>query len=154
MEWLSGLIDYGIIGLLAALSVVVVAVGLERRSFYGKVRLDQYGDIKELELVLTGKLSIVASVGSNAPYLGLLGTVLGIMLTFYNMGQSASLDTGTIMTGLALALKATAVGLVVALVSVVIYNALLRKVKVLMLTWEIAARKNAGGGAPSAAGGE
>ncbi len=48
------------------------------------------------------------------------------------------MDTGKIMAGLALALKATAVGLVVALVAVVLYNALLRKVKVLMLEWEIA----------------
>ena len=83
-------------------------------------------------------MSVIASVGSNAPYLGLLGTVLGIMLTFYNMGQDAAMDTGRIMTGLALALKSTAVGLVVALIAVVIYNALLRKVKVLMLQWEIA----------------
>ncbi len=88
--------------------------------------------------ILTKKISVIASVGSNAPYLGLLGTVLGIMLTFYNMGYDSSLDTGKIMTGLALALKATAVGLVVALVAVVLYNALLRKIKVLLLEWEIA----------------
>lgn len=67
-----------------------------------------------------------------------MGTVLGIMLTFYNMGQDAAIDTGRIMTGLALALKSTAAGLVVALLAVVLYNALLRKVKVLMLQWEIA----------------
>ena len=80
---------------------------------------------------------MIASVGSNAPYIGLLGTVLGIMLTFYNMGQDAAMDTGRIMTGLALALKSTAAGLIVALVAVVLYNALLRKVRVLMLKWEI-----------------
>jgi len=138
MEWLSGIVDYGIIGLLAALSVIVVAVGLERYFFYRKINTDDYSDIKALELVLTDKLSIVASVGSSAPYLGLLGTTLGIMLTFYQMGQTATMDTGAIMTGLALALKATAVGLVVALISVSIYNALLRKAKVLTLKWEIA----------------
>jgi len=54
------------------------------------------------------------------------------------MGQDAAMDTGRIMTGLALALKSTAAGLVVALIAVVLYNALLRKVKVLMLQWEIA----------------
>jgi biopolymer transport protein ExbB len=43
-----------------------------------------------------------------------------------------------IMVGLALALKATALGLIVALVSVTAYNALLRKTKVLLLEWEIA----------------
>ncbi|NLW36604.1 MAG: TonB-system energizer ExbB [Syntrophorhabdus aromaticivorans] len=136
--WLSGLIDYGVIGLLVALSILVVAVSLERYFLYRKLSIGSFEDIKSLELVLTRKLSVIASVGSNAPYLGLLGTVLGIMLTFYNMGKDAAMDTGRIMTGLALALKATAVGLVVALVAVVLYNALLRKVRVLMLEWEIA----------------
>ncbi len=135
---LAMLIDYGIIGLLLILSITVVAIFFERFNFYRQIRLDDFQDIKSLELVLSRKLLIIASVGSNAPYIGLLGTVLGIMLTFYNMGMDAGMDTGKIMTGLALALKATAVGLVVALVAVVLYNALLRKVKVLMLEWEIA----------------
>jgi len=138
VKWLSATVDYGIVGILLILSIVVVAVALERYAVYKKLSITAFEDIKSLELVLTEKLSIIASVGSNAPYLGLLGTVLGIMLTFYNMGQDAAMDTGKIMTGLALALKATAVGLVVALVSVVLYNALLRKAKVLMLQWEIA----------------
>jgi biopolymer transport protein ExbB len=105
---------------------------------YRKISIAAFEDSKSLELVLSDKLSVIASVGSNAPYLGLLGTVLGIMLTFYNIGQDATMDTAKIMTGLALALKATAIGLVVALVAVVLYNALLRKAKVLMLKWEIA----------------
>ena len=137
MEWLSGAVDYGIIGLLAAMSVLVVAVAFERFFFYRKVQLSEYVDVKELELVLTSKLVTIATVGSNAPYIGLLGTVLGIMLTFHNMGQDAAMDTGRIMTGLALALKATAVGLVVALIAVILYNILLRKVKVLVTTWEV-----------------
>ncbi|MGD9157664.1 MAG: TonB-system energizer ExbB [Desulfobacteraceae bacterium] len=137
-NWLSMMIDYGIVGLLAILSVLVVAVSMERYCLYRRINISDFKDIKSLELELTGKLSIIASIGSNAPYLGLLGTVLGIMLTFYNMGQDAAMDTGRIMTGLALALKATAIGLVVALIAVVLYNALLRKVKVLMLKWEIA----------------
>ncbi|HEY8066124.1 MAG TPA: MotA/TolQ/ExbB proton channel family protein [Methylosinus sp.] len=48
------------------------------------------------------------------PYFGLLG----IMLTFYNMGLDASADASKIMAGLALALKATAIGLIVALLSI------------------------------------
>ena len=143
MEWLSAAIDYGIIGLLAILSVVVVALGLERYFFYKKIKTSEYGDIETLEVALTEKLSVIASVGSNAPYLGLLGTVMGIMLTFYQMGRTATMDTGAIMTGLALALRATAAGLVVALISVTIYNALLRKVKVLTLTWKAANRRQA-----------
>ncbi len=138
MEWLSGAIDYGVIGLLAVLSVLVVAIGIERALFYRGIEPDRIGDIKSLELVLTRRLFVIASVASNAPYLGLLGTVFGIMLTFYKMGQNSAIDTGQIMMGLALALKATAVGLIVALVAVVLYNTLLRKAKVLMLEWEIA----------------
>lgn len=138
MDWLSGVIDYGVIGILFILSVTLVAVALERAAFYRSVKLEEFPDIKSLELALTAKLFVIGSIASNAPFLGLLGTVLGIMLTFYNMGLDASLDTGKIMIGLALALKATAFGLVVALLAVVIYNTLLRKVKVLMLQWDIA----------------
>jgi len=64
--------------------------------------------------------------------------VLGIMLTFYTMGMDGFLDTGKIMIGLALALKATAAGLIVAIPSIVLYNLLLRKVKVILLLWDIA----------------
>jgi biopolymer transport protein ExbB len=138
MEWLTGAIDFGIIGLLAGLSIVVVAISLERLFFYRSIELKSFVSIKALELELTQRLVVVASVASNAPYIGLLGTVLGIMLTFYNMNLDTAADSGKIMVGLALALKATAVGLVVALVSVVSYNTLLRKTKVLLLTWEIA----------------
>ncbi len=138
MGWLSGTIDFGVIGFLIALSVIVVAIGLERIFFYRAIDLKSFTNVKALELELTRRLVVVASVASNAPYIGLLGTVLGIMLTFYNMGLDASADTGKIMVGLALALKATAVGLVVALVAVATYNTLLRKAKVLMLQWEIA----------------
>ena len=137
-EWLSDAVDFGVIGLLALLSVIVVAVGLERMFFYRSIDTASFKNIKALELELTKRLLVVASVASNAPYIGLLGTVLGIMLTFYNMSLDAAADVTKIMLGLALALKATAVGLVVALVSVAIYNALLRKAKVLMLRWEIA----------------
>jgi biopolymer transport protein ExbB len=132
IEWLSGAVDYGVIGLLAVLSVLVVAVVLERLVFYARLKLGNYTCAEALELVL------VASVASNAPYIGLLGTVLGIMLSFYSMDFSVGADPGKIMVGLALALKATAMGLVVALVAVVAYNGLLRRAKVLMLRWKIA----------------
>jgi biopolymer transport protein ExbB len=138
LEWLATAIDYGVIGLLVLLSIVVVAIVLERVVFYRSVDPLSFGNVKALELNLTRRLVVVASVASNAPYIGLLGTVLGIMLTFYNMNLDASADAGKIMVGLALALKSTAAGLVVALVAVVAYNALLRQVKVLLVTWEIA----------------
>jgi len=139
MNWIATTIDYGIIGLLVVLSIAVVAVALERAVFFARINIQQFDHPKALELALTQRLGLIGSVGSNAPYIGLLGTVLGIMLTFYNMGvDGTAIDAGKIMVGLALALKATAVGLVVALVAVVLYNALLRRVKVLLTQWEIA----------------
>ncbi|MEA5114096.1 MAG: TonB-system energizer ExbB [Geobacteraceae bacterium] len=137
MEWLRIVIDYGVIWLLALLSIIAVACAIERLLVYRKIRLSDFPEQKELELALTRKLHIIATIGSNAPYLGLLGTVLGIMLTFYTMGNEGFMDTGKIMVGLALALKATAVGLLVAIPSVALYNLLLRKAKELTMQWEI-----------------
>ncbi|HUI45946.1 MAG TPA: TonB-system energizer ExbB [Nitrospirota bacterium] len=137
MEWLRVAIDYGIMGLLLLLSIVAVAIAVERHLVYKNLNLSQYPDIKSLEMVLTEKLHFIATIGSNAPYIGLLGTVLGIMLTFYTMGKEGFMDSGKIMVGLSLALKATAAGLLVAIPSVVLYNLLVRRAKVLMMQWEI-----------------
>lgn len=130
-------IDYGIIGLLVCMSFAAVGIAVERYLTYRKVEVGNFAERKELELLLSGRLHLVATIGSNAPYIGLLGTVLGIMLTFYNMGTMGFMDTGKIMVGLALALKVTAAGLLVAIPTIVIYNLLQRKAKVLLMQWEI-----------------
>lgn len=137
MDWLKFAIDYGVIGLLVVLSVISIGIAIERYVVFRNIKPENFSDQKAFELVLTDKLHLIATVGSNAPYLGLLGTVLGIMLTFYTMGNEGFMDTSKIMIGLALALKATAVGLLVAIPSVVLYNLLLRRVKVLMMEWEM-----------------
>jgi biopolymer transport protein ExbB len=138
MEWLGYFIDYGIIGLLVVMSIISLTIFIERYFFIKRINIDAYGgNRKGLEIVLTKRLAIVATIGSNAPYIGLLGTVLGIMLTFYTIGVAGYIDATKIMVGLALALKATAVGLCVAIPTVVFYNALLRKVKVTLLEWDV-----------------
>jgi biopolymer transport protein ExbB len=137
MDWLSGLIDYGVMGLLGLLGVLVLAIAFERFYTYTRLDLANFSSPTALELALSQRLFVIASVASNAPYLGLLGTVFGIMITFYRMGENAAIDTGEIMIGLALALKATAAGLVVALVSVVLYNTLLRVARVKTLLWQM-----------------
>jgi biopolymer transport protein ExbB len=137
MHNLKELIDYGIIGLLLLLSFFAIAIAIERWSFYRKVDVEMFKTKQELEMELTKGLTFIASVASNAPYIGLLGTVFGIMLTFYTIGQEGFVDTKKVMVGLALALKATAVGLLVAIPSSVLYNLLLKKVKNLLLLWEI-----------------
>lgn len=128
MDALKDAIDYGIIGLLLVLSVWSVAVAIERWVFYKRVNLSQFSNAQLLEITLTKRLVIIGTVAANAPYIGLLGTVLGIMLTFHTMGTSGTMAVNTIMIGLSLALKATAVGLLVAIPCVVMNNLLRRRV--------------------------
>jgi len=136
VDWLKSVIEYGVIGLLGLMSVVAVTIAIERHRFYKEITLGDFADRRLLELALTRRLHLLAIIGSNAPYIGLLGTVLGIMLIFYTMGNEGMMNSAMIMTGLALSLKATAAGLLVAIPAVVLYNLLLRKVKELLLTWE------------------
>jgi len=136
MEWLHQIIDYGVLGLLLVLSIVAFDIAIECFLVFRSTRIETFADKKELELHLTHKLHLIATIGTNAPYIGLLGTVLGIMLTFYSIGETG-FDTTRIMKGLALALKATALGLLVAIPAVSLYNLLLRKCKVLLMQWEI-----------------
>jgi biopolymer transport protein ExbB len=137
-------VDYGIIGVLVLMSVVSLWLFIERLMAYGSVRISDYDTKEELELDLGDNVSTIATIGSNAPYVGLLGTVLGIMITFYSLGDVGAVDPKKIMTGLALALKATAMGLVVAIPSIVFYNILLRKMERILAVWDINAHKNRG----------
>lgn len=75
---LKEMVDYGILGFLAFLSVIVIAIGIERVWFYATVRVDDYSDKRKLELDLHRRLTLVATIGSNAPYVGLLGTRPGL----------------------------------------------------------------------------
>jgi outer membrane transport energization protein ExbB (TC 2.C.1.1.1) len=137
MELTKLFVDYGIIGFLIFMSIVSLSLAIERFLTYRKIKIDDFAVKKSLELALTRKIHLIATIGSNAPYIGLLGTVLGIMFTFYNIGEDGYRETGKIMIGLALALKATAIGLLVAIPSVALYNIILRKAKVLLMEWEI-----------------
>ncbi|MGW8161899.1 MAG: MotA/TolQ/ExbB proton channel family protein, partial [Desulfobulbales bacterium] len=71
-------IDYGIIGLLIFMSLTAFAIAIERCLFFRGMKVFDYADRKSLEMALTERLHLIASIGSNAPYIGLLGTVLGI----------------------------------------------------------------------------
>ncbi|MDY0322361.1 MAG: TonB-system energizer ExbB [Arcobacteraceae bacterium] len=138
IELLHQITDYAIIGILGFMSFISVWLWIERLMFYRKIKLQNYQSKEELEIELTNNINVISSFASNAPYIGLLGTVIGIIITFYIMGQSGNLDVKNIMTSLALALKATAMGLIVAIPSMFFYNHLSRKIEVLVTKWEIA----------------
>lgn len=137
MDALKHVVDYGIIGLLLALSVWSVAIAIERWLFYRRVDLKQFSNQHLFEIALTKRLVVIGTVAANAPYIGLLGTVLGIMLTFHTMGTSGTMAVNTIMIGLSLALKATAVGLLVAIPCVVMNNVLRRRVAELLTQYKV-----------------
>ena len=135
LQYLKDYLDYAVLGVLGVMSFLMLALVIERYLYLARVDLGRFADQEELNLALTNNLTSIATIGSNAPYVGLLGTVLGILVSFHDMGQGGAIETGTIMLGLALALKATALGLVVAIPSIVFYNGLLRRVEVLQARW-------------------
>lgn len=137
MAYLGLIIDYGVLGLLGIMSIVALSIVIERYLTFKKIRTQQFPDKRLLEYELTKGVHLIATIGSNAPYIGLLGTVLGIMFTFYTMGTQGFIDTSKIMIGLSMALKATAAGLLVAIPSIIFYNLLLRKIKGILVKWEV-----------------
>ncbi len=134
-------LDYGVMGILILMSIVTLWLFIERMMFYKSVRIDEYEHRDILEMELTNNIGVISAIGSNAPYVGLLGTVIGIMLTFYTMGDAGAVDAKKIMVGLALALKATAMGLVVAMPAIVTYTILLRKVEKILTLYDVAQDK-------------
>jgi len=135
VEVLKQLVDYGVIALLGFMSFLSLWFFIERVFFYRKIKVLEYKNKKALEIALTRHLTIIGTIASNSPYIGLLGTVMAIMLTFMTMSVG-QIEAGQIMSSLALALKATAVGLVVAIISQIFYNILGRYAEVLESDYE------------------
>ena len=137
-DFLQQYSDYFIIGLLLLMSIIMLAMVIERYLFLRKVNVAHYSTIHALDIDLNRNMTVISTIGANAPYVGLLGTVIGILLTFYQIGHGGGeIDTGVIMMHLSLALKATALGILVAIPSMVFYNGLGRKVVVNRLKWKV-----------------
>ena len=71
---------------------------------------------------LAGRLNFLATVGSVAPFVGLFGTVWGIMNSFFQIGAQQSASLAVVAPGIAEALFATAIGLFAAIPAVIAYN--------------------------------
>ena len=115
-------------------SARVLAAGIAewRRSTHGK-HLDKDGTRARLAVAmhsavgaetdrLASRLNILATVGSVAPFVGLFGTVLGIMFSFSAIAAEKSTSLDVVAPGIAEALFATAIGLFAAIPAVVAYN--------------------------------
>lgn len=83
-------------------------------------------DRKRQELVqgLKRHLWILGTIGSSAPFIGLFGTVVGIIRSFHSMAVAGTGGFAVVAAGISEALIATAVGLVVAIISLIAYNTL------------------------------
>ncbi len=137
LEYAENTLDYGVMGVLILMSIVTLWLFIERMMFYKSVRTEDYMYRDNLDLDLTDNIGVLGAIGTNAPYVGLLGTVIGIMITFYTMGDVGAVDAKKIMVGLALALKATAMGLVVAMPAIVAYTIALRKAERILTKFDV-----------------
>ncbi|WP_228567672.1 TonB-system energizer ExbB [Campylobacter jejuni] len=141
MEFLKDYIDLIIFLILGIIAFIAFWCVVERMLFFRKINFKNYENQEQFDDAISENLTTIYIIYSNAPYIGLLGTVIGIMVTFYEMGLAGNIDVKSIIVGLSLALKATALGLLVAIPALMAYNALLRKVSLLSNAYK--ANKNA-----------
>ncbi|EKM9893615.1 TonB-system energizer ExbB [Campylobacter jejuni] len=141
MEFLKDYIDLIIFLILGIMAFIAFWCVVERMLFFRKINFKNYENQEQFDNAISENLTTIYIIYSNAPYIGLLGTVIGIMVTFYEMGLVGNIDVKSIVVGLSLALKATALGLLVAIPALMAYNALLRKVSLLSNAYK--ANKNA-----------
>ena len=87
--------------------------------------------LERIEMAVSRKISrgtgVLATIGSTAPFVGLFGTVWGIMNSFIGISNAHTTNLAVVAPGIAQALLATAFGLVAAIPAVVIYNVLARQ---------------------------
>lgn len=92
--------------------------------------------LSEEKLSLESRISILGTLGSNAPFVGLFGTVLGIIHAFHSLASNTKGGPAVVMAGISEALVATALGLFVAIPAVAAYNYFVRYIKRIMVSSE------------------
>jgi biopolymer transport protein ExbB/TolQ len=112
----------------------MVQIALDTDRTDGKPTAEAYDRavssyLTERKLGLEKGFTFLATLASNAPFIGLFGTVLGIIEAFGILSSNANSGMNAVMWKLAEALVATAVGLLVAIPAVVAYNAYSQKIR-------------------------
>jgi len=120
----------------------VLRQGIENSSL-GAQNVTELMEAAALEekMKLERYLSILGTLGNVAPFIGLFGTVVGIIRAFHDLAVSGSGGPSVVAAGIAEALITTAGGLLVAIPAVVAYNYFLRRVKIIMTQIEAAMKK-------------
>jgi biopolymer transport protein ExbB len=83
-------------------------------------------------LRLERNLAFLGTLGANAPFIGLFGTVIGIIQAFHDLSKNTQGGAGTVMAGISEALVATALGLLVAIPAVAAFNIFQRRTRALV----------------------
>lgn len=117
--------------------IVRTAITNRNRS---KVELDELLTAARMEqrLVLERYLGVLGTLGNTAPFIGLFGTVVGIIKAFHDLAISGTGGPAVVAAGISEALVATAAGLLVAIPSVIVYNYFMKKVKEMATNMEVA----------------
>ena len=107
---------------------------------HGAVEQTLLGATQALRLQLERGLVFLGTLGNNAPFIGLFGTVLGIIRAFRDLSADTSAGSEAVMAGIAEALVATAVGLLVALPAVAVFNTFQRLIRARMARADMVGR--------------
>jgi len=108
----------------------VVAAGLEDIGDGSASAEERMGGAAQIaKLTMERRLAFLGTLGANAPFVGLLGTVIGIIRAFHELNSSAGKVTAGLMAEVGEALVATAVGILVALPAISFFNAFQRVIK-------------------------
>lgn len=113
----------------------------------GAPYLHVFEDQKNWEQIMTRRLSetqislkkylwVLGTIGTSAPFIGLFGTVVGIIKSFENMAQTGKAGFTIVAAGLSEALIATAAGIFVAVIAVFFYNVLLSRIKIIQVNFK------------------
>ncbi|MBI5509566.1 MAG: MotA/TolQ/ExbB proton channel family protein [Deltaproteobacteria bacterium] len=118
--------------LLKGLAVLGRGAGAVEETVAGATQLER--------LKMERGLAFLGTLGNNAPFIGLFGTVLGIIRAFRDLATNTIAGSSAVMSGIAEALIATAVGLLVALPAVAVFNGFQRAIRTQVATADAVAR--------------
>jgi biopolymer transport protein ExbB len=90
------------------------------------------GEKTRQRLLMERNLAVLATIGNNAPFIGLFGTVIGVLVSFHRFSSNTTGGAGAVMADISEALAATAIGLFVAIPAVAAFNTFQRRAKGLL----------------------
>src|SRR3954466_9619340 len=125
----------------SAPAAAVAAAGLDHFDRGSNAVGEAMASVKaRLRIDMERNLGVLGTLGNNAPFIGLFGTVLGIIKAFADLARNQSNGAAAVMSGISEALVATAVGLMVAIPAVIAYNYFQGKIRRILGRVDMAAQ--------------